>query len=72
MRQQVLVVIDIRLHDDAVDAVDVLGLALVKRELNVGLAELHLLPTAGGAGMKHRGGRFGRELLGTGLDDLIY
>jgi hypothetical protein len=43
---EILEVVDVRLHLDAVHPIDLLGVLLVERELDVRLAELDLLETA--------------------------
>jgi hypothetical protein len=59
---EILEVVDVRLHLDAVHPIDLLGVLLVERELDVRLAELDLLETARRVGMEKTGVRFGSKL----------
>jgi hypothetical protein len=52
---EVAEVVDIRLDHDAFDIPDGLLVAFVKSELDIGFAELDLLPTGGRARMKESG-----------------
>ena len=69
--QRVCVVVHVGLDDAAVDAVDDGLVIFVKGELDVGFAELDLLPASGGSGMQEPGILLFGELMicGGGLDE---
>ena len=59
---RIAIVVDVGFDHDAVDAVDDGVVVFVEGELDVGFAELNLLPTGGGAGVKDDRGHFHGEL----------
>ena len=50
VRPKILEVVDVGLDHDTLDPVDGLLIVFMERQLDVGFAELNLLPASGGAG----------------------